>query len=74
MDNRALCFQEVMSDPVVAADSFTYERTAITQWFASGKRTSPLTGLDLVHRNVVANFALKQLIRDWRERRTERRR
>ena len=34
-----------MHDPVLAADGFSYERTAIEDWFAKGHRTSPKTGV-----------------------------
>ena len=36
---------EIMSDPVVAADGRTYERSAIEDWLSTGKQTSPLTNL-----------------------------
>ena len=35
---------EVMVEPVLAADGFTYERQAIEQWFELGHRSSPRTG------------------------------
>jgi hypothetical protein len=34
---------EVMTDPVVAVDGYTYELEAIVKWFKSGKRTSPMS-------------------------------
>eukprot|EP00960_Hanusia_phi_P033794 750641-Hanusia_phi.AAC.1 len=36
--------QEVMREPVLAADGFSYEKAAIEEWFAKGRRTSPKTG------------------------------
>jgi hypothetical protein len=36
--------QDLMQDPVLAADGFSYERAAIEDWFAKGHRTSPKTG------------------------------
>lgn len=36
--------QDIMQDPVLAADGFSYERAAIEDWFAKGHRTSPKTG------------------------------
>jgi len=53
---------EVMRDPVIAADGFTYERNAITEWFASGKDSSPLTNQQLVHINLIGNQTLRILI------------
>ena len=35
--------QDVMADPVRAADGQVYERDALAQWFSSGRDTSPLT-------------------------------
>ncbi|XP_071539559.1 WD repeat, SAM and U-box domain-containing protein 1-like isoform X1 [Panulirus ornatus] len=34
--------QELINDPVLCADGFTYERVAMEAWLASGKRTSPM--------------------------------
>lgn len=36
--------QEPMLDAVVAEDGTTYSQAAIEDWFARGKRVSPLTG------------------------------
>ena len=35
---------ELMREPVLAADGFTYDRHAISAWLARGKTTSPTTG------------------------------
>eukprot|EP00727_Mastigamoeba_balamuthi_P004697 m51a1_g14225 putative u-box domain-containing protein 54 (368) ;mRNA; f:195413-196583 len=56
---------EVMQDPVVAADGFTYEREAIATWIRTGRRTSPCTNLPLEHTDLVPNHALAAIIRDW---------
>ena len=55
---------EVMSDPVIAADGFSYERVAIEQWLATGTGTSPKTNEVLRHRELTPNKALKTLIAD----------
>ncbi len=57
--------QELMEDPVVCADGHSYERAAITQWLLS-RDTSPCTNTSLLHRNVVPNFALRNLIAELR--------
>ncbi|KAJ7552523.1 hypothetical protein O6H91_06G058900 [Diphasiastrum complanatum] len=46
--SRFLCpiLQEVMEDPVIAADGYTYDYKAIKQWFKEHD-TSPLTNLEL---------------------------
>ncbi|EOD04980.1 hypothetical protein EMIHUDRAFT_107448 [Emiliania huxleyi CCMP1516] len=55
---------EVMSDPVMAADGQSYERTAIERWLAT-KSTSPLTGGALEHPYLTPNHMLRRMIRDW---------
>ncbi len=58
-------FQEVMRDPHVAADGFTYEAEAIRGWLDSGHDTSPMTNSKLAHHNLVPNRALRSAIQDW---------
>lgn len=57
--------QEVMQDPHVAADGFTYEAEALRGWLESGHDTSPMTNLQLAHRNLVPNRALRSAIQEW---------
>lgn len=58
---------EVMEDPVITADGFSYERSAIEAWLASHD-TSPLTNNVLPHRLVVPNHTLRSVIREHMER------
>ncbi|KAL0538120.1 hypothetical protein IC582_027119 [Cucumis melo] len=58
-------FQEVMEDPHVAADGFTYEAEALRGWLDSGHDTSPMTNLRLDHQNLVPNRALRSVIQEW---------
>ncbi|XAR63052.1 Non-specific serine/threonine protein kinase [Bertholletia excelsa] len=58
-------FQEIMQDPHVAADGFTYELEAIRGWLDSGHDTSPMTNLRLPHTNLVPNHALRSAIQEW---------
>jgi hypothetical protein len=58
-------FQEVMSDPHVAADGFTYE--AVRGWFDSGHDTSPMTNLKLAHCELTPNRALRSAILEWQQ-------
>ncbi|XP_071685744.1 U-box domain-containing protein 33-like isoform X1 [Rutidosis leptorrhynchoides] len=58
-------FLEVMQDPVVAADGFTYEAEAIRGWLDSGHKTSPMTNLELPNTNLVPNLALRSAIQEW---------
>lgn len=62
-----MSFQEVMKDPLIAADGFTYEAEAIQGWLQSGHNTSPMTNLKLEHNNLVPNHALLYAIQEWQE-------
>jgi hypothetical protein len=57
--------QDVMRDPLIAADGFTYEAEAIREWLDSGHRTSPMTNLELSHRDLLPNHALRSAIQEW---------
>ena len=50
--------QDYFEDPVTAADDYTYERYAITDWL-SKHNTSPMTNLPLPHRTLVSNGSIK---------------
>ena len=58
---------ELMTDPVLATDGHTYERSAIERWFATGKMSSPKTGEPLEATAVFPNHSLRSMIRDWEE-------
>ncbi|VVB09626.1 unnamed protein product [Arabis nemorensis] len=58
-------FQEVMKDPLIAADGFTYEAEAIREWLANGHDTSPMTNLKMEDCNLIPNHALHLAIQDW---------
>ncbi len=51
-----------LTDPVVAADGYTYERSVIEAYFSSGKSTSPITGEEMADKSLVPNKTLKSLI------------
>ncbi|XP_039807948.1 U-box domain-containing protein 33-like isoform X2 [Panicum virgatum] len=57
--------QDVMREPLIAADGFTYEADAIREWLDSGHRTSPMTNLELPHRDLLPNHALRSAIQEW---------
>ncbi|KAJ3681242.1 hypothetical protein LUZ60_015731 [Juncus effusus] len=57
-------YQEIMEDPHIAADGFTYEGEAIMRWLNS-HNTSPMTNLALPHQNVIQNITLRSTIQDW---------
>lgn len=54
--------RELMSDPVLVADGFTYERSSITSWFDSGNNSSPMTNKPLPNNNLIPNRSLKNAI------------
>jgi len=51
--------QELMDDPVMAADGFTYERAAIVDWLARGNASSPMTGAALGDTALMPNLAVR---------------
>ncbi|KAF3789273.1 U-box domain-containing protein 52 [Nymphaea thermarum] len=59
--------QDVMEDPWVAPDGYTYERRAIERWL-SNQDTSPMTNLPLPNKNLVPNRALSSAISEWKSR------
>merc|ERR1719327_592295 len=59
---------EVMVDPVMAADGHSYERCAIERWFDLGHHTSPKTNAALDSQVLIANHNLRGGISDLIER------
>ncbi|XP_065199529.1 WD repeat, SAM and U-box domain-containing protein 1-like [Planococcus citri] len=53
---------QIMEDPVICADGYAYERSAIESWFQSGKLTSPMTNQLLPSIKVKPDIALKEKI------------
>ncbi|CAL9244969.1 unnamed protein product [Arabidopsis halleri] len=61
--------QEVMKNPHVAADGFSYELEAIEEWLSMGHDTSPMTNLRLDYQMLTPNHTLRSLIQDWHSKR-----
>ncbi|KAM7496552.1 hypothetical protein LguiA_020966 [Lonicera macranthoides] len=57
--------QDIMHDPQVAADGFTYEGEALRGWLENGRDTSPMTNLKLEHLHLTPNHALRLAIQEW---------
>ncbi|CAL5045640.1 unnamed protein product [Urochloa decumbens] len=57
--------QEVMIDPHVASDGYTYDRKAIELWLSTND-TSPMTNLRLPNKFLIPNHSLRSAIMDWR--------
>ena len=55
---------DLLRDPVMAADGFTYEREAIKRWLETHD-TSPQTNDKLPHRTLTPNIALRQAVKEW---------
>ncbi|KNA19456.1 hypothetical protein SOVF_061300 isoform A [Spinacia oleracea] len=58
-------FQEIMEDPQIASDGFTYEAEAIRGWLESGHYTSPMTNVSLANHDLIPNRALRSAIQEW---------
>jgi hypothetical protein len=58
--------KEVMRDPQIAGDGFTYDAEAIKEWLGSGHDTSPMTNLKLPTQKLLPNHALRDAIHHWR--------
>jgi hypothetical protein len=56
--------RDLMSDPVVLTDGFSYERAAIVTWMKT-RRNSPMTGAP-VDDMFVPNTILKVMINEWK--------
>ena len=56
---------EIMTNPVIAEDGFTYEEAAIKEWFAMGKNTSPMTNLPLTTLDYIPNVKLREKIEEY---------
>ncbi|KAI3790042.1 hypothetical protein L2E82_02854 [Cichorium intybus] len=57
--------QEVMDDPHIAADGFTYEHRAIKIWLER-QNESPVTKRRLQHKTLTPNHTLRSAIQDWK--------
>ncbi|NXS37153.1 WSDU1 protein, partial [Pomatostomus ruficeps] len=58
--------RELMKDPVIATDGYSYEREAMENWI-SKRRSSPMTNLPLHSLMLTPNRTLKMAINRWLE-------
>ncbi|KAL8096033.1 U-box domain-containing protein 35-like isoform X2 [Apium graveolens] len=65
--NHFICpiLREVMDDPHVAADGYTYDRKAINKWFLENDK-SPMTNLPLLSKSLIPNHSLLSAIMEWK--------
>ncbi|NWI84584.1 WSDU1 protein, partial [Pitta sordida] len=59
--------RELMKDPVIAADGYSYEREAMEHWLSNKRRSSPMTNLPLHSLLLTPNRTLKMAISRWLE-------
>uniref|UniRef100_A0A8C9B774 WD repeat, SAM and U-box domain-containing protein 1 n=1 Tax=Phocoena sinus TaxID=42100 RepID=A0A8C9B774_PHOSS len=59
--------RELMKDPVIASDGYSYEKEAMENWISKKKRTSPMTNLVLPSVVLIPNRTLKMAIDRWLE-------
>ncbi|XP_065871716.1 U-box domain-containing protein 35-like [Euphorbia lathyris] len=57
--------KEVMVEPCVAADGYTYDRGAIEKWLELNDK-SPMTNLPLPNKNLLPNYSLLSAIMEWK--------
>ncbi|KAL3024305.1 hypothetical protein AAZX31_04G113200 [Glycine max] len=67
--NHFICpiLQDVMDDPCVAADGYTYDRKAIEKWLEENDK-SPMTNMALPHKHLIPNYTLLSAILEWKSR------
>lgn len=58
---------ERMTDPVIASDGHTYERSGIEEWLATGHRTSPRTNLPLRNLELRPDPKLRARLEEYSE-------
>ncbi|CAL9690333.1 unnamed protein product [Knipowitschia caucasica] len=58
--------RELMKDPVIAADGYSYERESIESWIRGKAKTSPMTNLPLLTTLLTPNRSLKMAIARWK--------
>ncbi|OAY64056.1 U-box domain-containing protein 34 [Ananas comosus] len=59
--------KEIMDDPYIAADGYTYEYRAIKAWLEK-HMISPVTKHRLSHSSIMPNHALRSAIQEWKAR------
>ncbi|PWA18926.1 WD repeat, SAM and U-box domain-containing protein 1 isoform X2 [Gambusia affinis] len=58
--------RELMREPVMAADGYSYEKEAIEKWIHTKNRSSPMTNLPLLTTFLTPNHTLKMAISRWK--------
>ena len=61
-----IIIDDIMVDPVVANDGYTYDRKNIEEWWQKSD-LSPMTGLPIESKSLIPNHTLKSAISSWNE-------
>ncbi|XP_057527836.1 U-box domain-containing protein 35-like isoform X2 [Amaranthus tricolor] len=71
--NHFICpiLNDVMDDPCVASDGYTYDRKAIEMWLKDND-TSPTTNFPLQNKYLIPNHTLSYAISEWKSKRRVR--
>lgn len=64
-DFRCPISLDLMRDPVIVSTGQTYDRLSINRWIEDGHSTCPKSGQVLLHKDLVPNYALRNLIHQW---------
>ncbi|XP_061997820.1 U-box domain-containing protein 35-like isoform X2 [Rosa rugosa] len=67
--NHFICpiLKDVMNEPCVAADGYTYDRRAIEKWLEESDN-SPMTNLAMPNKHLIPNYTLLSAIVEWKSR------
>ncbi|XP_024190670.1 U-box domain-containing protein 35 isoform X2 [Rosa chinensis] len=67
--NHFICpiLKDVMNEPCVAADGYTYDRRAIEKWLEENDN-SPMTNLAMPNKHLIPNYTLLSAIVEWKSR------
>ena len=57
---------EIMENPVITSDGYSYEKSSITRWFTI-RHTNPVSNQILLNTNLIPNHTLKGIIIDFKE-------
>ena len=57
---------EIMENPVITSDGYSYEKSSITRWFTI-RHTNPISNQILPNTNLIPNHTLKSIITDFKE-------
>ncbi|KAK2410407.1 U-box domain-containing protein kinase family protein [Trifolium repens] len=65
--NKQFQQEDVLDDPCVAADGYTYDRKAIEKWLEENDK-SPMTNMALHHKFLIPNYTLLSAILEWKSK------